>query len=73
MFDTLHLIRLLRNALTLLRESTDQGERDRVTCQLIADLQASLVHSEPEMRDVPAFEPQLGDRRSWLVTEPLVA
>ena len=38
MLDTLHLIRLLRNALTLLRESTDQRDSDRVTRQLIGDL-----------------------------------
>ena len=48
MLDALHLIRLLRNALRLLCESSDQRERDRVTCQLIADLQASLIHTVPE-------------------------
>ena len=73
MFDTLHLIRLLRNALTLLHESTDPRDRDRVTCQLIADLQASLVHSAPEMPDVPEIGQQLGDPRTWLVVKSIPA
>ena len=73
MLDSLHLIRLLRNALTLLRESTDEGERDRVTSQLIADLQASLVHSASETPDAQHIEPQIGDRKLWLVKSALSA
>ena len=73
MYDSLHLIRLLRNALTLLRESTDQCERDRVTCQLIADLQASLAHPALETRDARDIEPHLGDPGNWPVTELLSA
>lgn len=73
MLDTLHLIRLLRNALTLLRESADQRDSDRVTRQLIADLQASLVHSTHETPDVPDMEREARDLRIWLVTEPLPA
>jgi hypothetical protein len=73
MFDTLHLIRLLRHALTLLRESTDPRDRDRVICQLIADLQASLVHSAPETPNAPAIEPRIGDPRPWLVMKPIPA
>ena len=46
MLDLLHLIRLLRGALAALVETYDQSERDRVTRQLIAELQATLVHSE---------------------------
>ena len=73
MLDTLHLIRLLRNALTLLRESTDERERDRVISRLIADLQASLVHVAPETPDAPDIQQQIGDRELWLVMSALSA
>jgi len=45
MLDLLHLIRILRGALESLVDTSDQSDRDRVTRQLIADLQAALEHS----------------------------
>jgi hypothetical protein len=46
--DLLHLIRILRGALTSLVETSSQSDRDRVTRQLIVDLQAALVHTDIE-------------------------
>jgi hypothetical protein len=46
MLDLLHLIRILRGALESLVDTSDRCGRDRVTRQLIADLQATLEHSE---------------------------
>lgn len=46
MLDLLHLIRLLRGALQSLVDTSEQSDRDRVTRKLIADLQATLEHSE---------------------------
>lgn len=72
MLASLHLIRLLRNALTLLRETTDERERDRLTCQLIADLQAFLAHSS-QAGDAQEWERQLGESKPSLLRESLVA
>jgi len=46
MLDLLHLIRILRGALESLVATSDRRDRDRVTRQLIADLQATPEHSE---------------------------
>lgn len=50
MLDSLHLIRLLRQALTSFALASSEGERDRVTRQLIADLEFSLLHQEAVAR-----------------------
>src|SRR5690242_2885236 len=45
MEDLLHLVRLLREALSSLHDATSEGDRDCITRQLIADLRAHLEHA----------------------------
>ena len=73
MLDLLHLIRLLRGALESLVDTSERSDRDRVTRKLIADLQATLEHSEldpRESRSLKRTDVAIADRQSWSASGP---